>query len=179
MAVKSIELGQWFGLRLNAKPNAVIGLVILWAALAAVGLWLLRFSPVAALIFGLAVAILHFLSETIHQFGHVLAARRTGYPMSGITFWWVLGMSRYPSDEGELPARIHLYRALGGAPTSLIVAILGGLATLLLHQNGASAPVWWAALIFAADNLLVFTLGALLPLGFTDGSTILRYWKER
>jgi len=25
------------------------------------------------------------------------------------------------------------------------------------------------------DNLLVFTIGAFLPLGFTDGDTLLRY----
>ena len=30
----------------------------------------------------------------------------------------------------------------------------------------------------AADSLLIYTLGALLPLGFTDGSTLLR-WKRR
>jgi hypothetical protein len=28
------------------------------------------------------------------------------------------------------------------------------------------------------NNLLFFTLGALLPLGFTDGSTLLKYWGQ-
>ncbi|MBK7920605.1 MAG: hypothetical protein IPJ94_31005 [Chloroflexi bacterium] len=28
------------------------------------------------------------------------------------------------------------------------------------------------------DNLLVLTLGAFLPLGFTDGSTLLRYMNQ-
>jgi hypothetical protein len=35
---------------------------------------------------------------------------------------------------------------------------------------------WWVALFFFLDNLLVLTLGAFVPLGFTDGSTLLRWW---
>ena len=34
---------------------------------------------------------------------------------------------------------------------------------------------WWLAAFVVADNLLVFTLGALMPLGFSDGSTLLRW----
>ncbi len=26
------------------------------------------------------------------------------------------------------------------------------------------------------DNLFIFTIGSLLPLGFTDGSTLLHWW---
>jgi hypothetical protein len=33
----------------------------------------------------------------------------------------------------------------------------------------------WVLPLFSLDNLFFFTLGALLPLGFTDGSTILRW----
>jgi hypothetical protein len=37
----------------------------------------------------------------------------------------------------------------------------------------------YLALFFAADNFFIFTIGALIPLGFTDGSTILKYWRLR
>jgi hypothetical protein len=40
-------------------------------------------------------------------------------------------------------------------------------------------PLTWVAALVLLDNLLVFTLGAFLPLGFTDGSTILRWWRRR
>ena len=36
----------------------------------------------------------------------------------------------------------------------------------------------WLALLAAGDNLLVLGLAAFLPLGFTDGSTILP-WRQR
>ena len=38
---------------------------------------------------------------------------------------------------------------------------------------------FWIAAFMTADNLLVYTLGAFLPLGFTDGGALLHYWKTR
>ncbi len=43
-----------------------------------------------------------------------------------------------------------------------------------------AAELWRAlSLFFALENGLVFTLGAFLPLGFTDGSTLLTWWPRR
>lgn len=95
--------------------------------------------------------------------------------MSGVTFLGPLATSRYPANEGELPAKIHIRRALGGPVASAILTILTGL--LLLAQPGAAGGVgYWLTLLTFLGNLLVFTLGAFLPLGFTDGSTLLRWW---
>jgi hypothetical protein len=44
--------------------------------------------------------------------------------------------------------------------------------------SAAGGVAFYVAAFFALDNLLVFTLGAFLPLGFTDGSTLL-YWLPR
>ena len=52
----------------------------------------------------------------------------------------------------------------------------GGLVLLLRPLGGL--PLFLAVFSFF-DNLLVFTIGALLPLGFTDGSTILTWWDQR
>lgn len=170
---KTIFLGRLGGLTLSARPNALIGLILLWLALSAIGIGLLRLPLPSAVAGGLVAALLHFIGELVHQLGHARAAARTGYPMSGVRFWWVLGQSIYPRDEGDLPAPVHIQRALGGPTASLIMALIGGLIALALRAVGGMA--WWVALFFFLDNLLVFTLGAFLPLGFTDGSTLLRY----
>ncbi len=46
------------------------------------------------------------------------------------------------------------------------------------QSRNSSQLLRFGALFFFLDNLLVLTLGALLPLGFTDGSTILR-WRAK
>ena len=119
-----IELGALFNLRLTAKPSVLIGTALV------IAIW----TPVTALLFGvpwglalltgLFAALLHWLSEFIHQLGHAWAARRVGHPMRGIRFWGVLSSSIYPSDEGDLPAGIHIRRALGGPMFSFILSIL-------------------------------------------------------
>ncbi|MFQ5436102.1 MAG: hypothetical protein ACE5FD_14615, partial [Anaerolineae bacterium] len=80
-------------------------------------------------------------------------------------------------DEPELPAHIHLRRALGGPAASALLTLLAGLLALALR--GAPGLRWPLAAFLFLDNLLVFTLGAFLPLGFTDGSTLLHYWPQR
>jgi hypothetical protein len=93
--------------------------------------------------------------------------------MSGVRFWGFLGTSLYPKNEGNLPAQIHIRRALGGPIGSLLLALIMGLLTLLLQPSGG---LFYALVLFLfLDNLFVLTLGALLPLGFTDGSTLLHY----
>ena len=114
---------------------------------------------------GFLAALLHYVSDMLHQFGHAFAARCTGHPMSGVYFWGIFGASLYPKDEGELPGRVHIQRALGGPLASFAGTIVAGL------------------LLFTfVDNLLVFALGALFPIRLgdfvTDGATIL-YWRSR
>jgi hypothetical protein len=42
-----------------------------------------------------------------------------------------------------------------------------------------ASVAYWIVFFSFLENLFVFTLGAFLPLGFTDGSTLLRYWGKR
>ncbi|HZQ05739.1 MAG TPA: hypothetical protein VFD70_04115 [Anaerolineae bacterium] len=168
------ELGRLFGLEISAKSSALVGFIVVWIVLSAIGLFLLKLSPIESFVGGFIGACLHWLSELIHNFGHAIAAQRTGYPMSGIRFANVLGFSRYPKDEPPLPAQIHIRRALGGPAISFVVTIIA-LLILLAVQNGGGLA-FWLAVWFFLDNLLVFSLGALLPLGFTDGSTLVKYW---
>jgi Zn-dependent protease len=172
--MKSITLFRVFGLRIAARPDVGLWALGLWAVLSGVGMGLLYLPLLDALIGGLACAFLHYCGEFLHQMGHALAARRTGYPMTGLTFFFLLAVSRYPKDEPDLPGRTHITRALGGPSASLIVSLIaGGIAWAVASLGGL---VWLVAMFWFLDNLLVFFLGAFLPLGFTDGSTILRYW---
>jgi hypothetical protein len=76
-----------------------------------------------------------------------------------------------------LPATIHIRRALGGPVATLAATLLVGLGISALRPAGGL--VWWLAAFFFLDGLLIFTLGALLPLGFTDGSTLMHWWGKR
>jgi hypothetical protein len=121
--------------------------------------------------------VLHWASDIVHQLGHARAARKAGHPMIGIQLWWVLSASIYPRDEGSLPASVHIRRALGGPVASLLLTVIAALIALALRPLGGVS--WWVALFFFLDNLLVLTLGAFVPLGFTDGSTLLYWWGKQ
>jgi Zn-dependent protease len=168
------RLGRLAGLNLSARPSAVAGTIVLWAILAALGAALLDLPVGTAIVASLAAVALHWGSELLHQLGHAWAARRVGYPMIGVRAWGVLSASIYPPDEPALPGRIHIRRALGGPLASLLVTVVAGALALALRPLGGA--IWWLALFFCLENLLVFTLGSLLPLGFNDGSTLLHWW---
>ncbi|MCZ7672722.1 MAG: hypothetical protein M5U34_39195 [Chloroflexi bacterium] len=89
---------------------------------------------------------------------------------------WPPGHSLYPPDEPTLPGRIHIKRALGGPIVSGVLALLLAFVAIALRPIGG-IPLMAASLAFF-ENLFVFSLGAFLPLGFTDGSAILHYWNR-
>lgn len=174
---KLIHLGNIFSLKIMARSTAVTGFLLLWLIFSLMG-WLgLDWGVGTAVLTALLATILHFCGEFWHQLGHAWAARRTGWPMSGVMFVWVLAASLYPRDEPELAARIHIWRALGGPAASFLLAVVLGVAVWGIRPY--TTPIDYLLRFFFLDNLLVFTLGAFLPLGFTDGSTLLRYWPHR
>ena len=173
---KTIRLGNIAGLKVMARRNVLIGWLLLWLIFSGAALWLLNLPLATAVLAGFLATLIHYLSELWHCLSHAVAARRTGHPMSGIIYNWVLGGTLYPRDEPELPAAIHIQRALGGPIGSLLLALLMGLLTWALRPSGGLP--YTLALFAFGDNLLFFTLGALLPLGFTDGSTLLKYWGQ-
>jgi hypothetical protein len=174
---QTIRLGHVVGLKIMVKPTAVTGFLLLWLIFSLIG-WLgLDWSVATAVLTAFFAAILHFLGEFWHQLGHAWAAHRTGWPMSGVMFIWVLAASLYPRDEPELPARSHIRRALGGPAASLLLAVVMGVVVWGIRPY--TTPSDYLLLYIFLDNLLFFTLGAMLPLGFTDGSTLIHYWPLR
>jgi hypothetical protein len=176
--MKEFRLGSVYNLELTASPSAVIGILLLWAVLSAVGNLLLGLTIAEAILGGLAATLLHTLGEFLHHLGHAIAARRTGYPMQGIGFGYLmlLAVSVYPFDEPELPAKTHIRRALGGPPANLLSALAAGAAAILLKPTGG---LWYFVAIFAFLDYFMLFLGAFVPLGFTDGNTLLDHWEKR
>lgn len=173
------KLGKVASLCLSARPAALAGSILLFVALFGVAIGVLRLPAGGSMIGSLVAVGLHWLAALAHQLGHARAARRTGYRMSGVRFgaFGLLGTSLYPPDEPALPAGVHIRRALGGPGASLLVSVMA--AILALQLRALSAIAWWLALFFFLDNFLVYTLGSLLPLGFTDGSTLLKWLRRR
>jgi len=169
-------LGKLGDLQVTARTSALAGTALLFVVLLILAIWLTGQSIVGAIVLALLATLLHWVCVIFHQMGHARAARRTGYPMTGMEFWWVLSASIYPLYERPLPASTHTRRALGGPQASLLLSAISAI-ILLLMPGGTAA--WWLALFFFADNFLTFTIGSLLPLGFTDGSTLLEWWGKR
>jgi Zn-dependent protease len=171
--------GKVVDLSLSAEPLAIVGSILLFVLLSSIAIGVLNLPIGEAILGSLLAVILHWVSDIAHHLGHAWIARQTGYPMIGIRLgkWGLLGTSLYPPDEQTLPATIHIRRALGGPTGSLLLSLVGAAAALFLRTQGGA--LWWVGVFFFLDNLIVFALGALLPLGFTDGSTLLQWMGNR
>lgn len=174
--MKSIRLGKLFGLQIDILPVAFGGALFLWVGLFAIAYYWLRLAFGTSVLLGFVAMLLHWAFELIHNMGHAIAAKRTGYPMMGFTFGalGIFAFSRYPKDEPDLSPFIHIRRALGGP---IINGLLSVIFLLLL-------PVWrgnwfWLGMFALFENLFVYTLQVFLPLGFNDGSTILRNLRKK
>lgn len=172
---KRYPLGTVGKLEITAEPSAAGGFLLLWAVFSFLGLKAFRLKPGAALTGGLLAAALHFVAELWHQLGHARAAEKYGFPMEGVHLWGVLGTSEYPPDETQIPAEVHIERALGGPRASAVLTVIAGLITLIVRP--ISKPAFMVASIFTLENLGIFSVGAFLPMPFmeTDGNTLLRY----
>ncbi|MCC7361032.1 MAG: hypothetical protein IT317_16225 [Anaerolineales bacterium] len=180
---------NFVGLRVSFSAAALISFGVLALAAAALAGWLahLRLGP--ALAAGALSALLFFVFELLHQAGHAVAARLTGYPMRGLHFFSVFARSLYPDDEPDLAPRLHLRRALGGFGVNVVLGLLSWPLAAYLFPRGteilppAVAVAGWLAAFSAVTNGLILGLGALVPLrlpggGLTDGGTLLHYWRE-
>jgi Zn-dependent protease len=177
---KVYSLGYLAGLKLLARPSAFIGFILIWLGLTSFTWRLADFVIDQALAAGLACAFLHYASELIHNLGHAWAARKVKHPMEGVMFWGISATSLYPADEKKVSPKMHIRRALGGPIASGLVTLITGIQLVIVNSVGDVLPsaIPFTALFIFWDNLLIFTLGTLLPLGSTDGSTILNYLKK-
>lgn len=175
---KRYDFGKIGALYFSAEIAFIGGTILIWALLSIAGATLFNLPTGQAIGGGFAAMLLYWVADIIHNLGHAMAARQTGHPMHGIHFGFlaVFGVTVYPENEPKLPASIHMRRAAGGPVGSMLSALVFGAIALML-RSGGGLP-WLLAAFFAWTHLLVFTIGALTPLGFTDGSTLLHYWNK-
>ncbi len=169
-------LGHVAGLRLSARPSAIIALPALWAVCTLAAAKQLHVTLRTAGSLALVAVLGHWGSGIWHHLGHALAARTTGYPMVGIRFWGLLATSVYPADEPPLPAAIHVRRALGGPFASALLALILWISQRTRGSMPASGR--WLLRWLLLDNVLTFTAQMLVPLGFNDGTTLRRWLPE-
>lgn len=174
---KRWQIGKLAGVEIWIRLNSLLLSGLLWFIFSLTAVFWLNFPFDEAIFVGGTAVLLHWLSEIGHHLGHATAAQRVGYPMQKIISWYLLMTSVYPKDEPPLHAKIHIWRALGGPIASLLIATLAG-GVLLLFPSGRSLATVLASFVFW-ENFVVLFLGAFLPLGFTDGSTLLTWWPRR
>lgn len=124
------------GMPIRVTSSAVLASVALWVLLYAAATRLPRLPAKQAAPASLAAVLLHWASVLAHHAGHATASRTTGFTMSGVRLWGLLGSSLYPADEPPLPTAIHVRRALGGPVASLA---LGG-ALVALWSSACQPP---------------------------------------
>ena len=177
-----IRLARLNGMQVDLAPGFYFATVALLGFFLIVGIAVFHRNPANAVFGAALLMLLHWFSETWHNFGHYTAARWTGFPMDGVRLGSTEGMglfgtSIYPEQEGELSAAVHIRRAIGGPVSNAILAIVGLVAILVLGLVGSHFV--WVAIVFTIENLFVFVLGNFIPLGFNDGSTLLHWWRLR
>jgi Zn-dependent protease len=100
----------------------------------------------------------------VHEFGHVVEARRQGLPVSLPTFIPFIGAFVTVQNAGVAPYR----RAL----VSLAGPLAGGLAAAACWAYGAADNITW--LVVLANLGFLLNAFNLLPIGFLDGGTVWR-----
>ena len=155
------------------RPTAIVAFGLLWLAATFTSSRIISENMLLSVVTGLGISLLHWVALFAHHFGHALAARGTGYPMVGIRLWGWLATSLYSQDEPTLPPTIHIRRALGGPVASFAFFFVASLIAWTLRSQGNEG--WFLADFVALDSLLIFGIGSLIPLGFNDGSTLIRW----
>ncbi len=175
-----IPLGRWLGLQLTISPLSLLCYLAVIPVAALGSILLAGLDIGTALWSGVVVALAMFLFEWLHQWGHALAAKRTGYPMVGIHFFSIFSFSIYPTDEPPLPPQTHIRRALGGFWINLLIGLLLGAAAINLWANGS--VLGWITAVNAVWNFFILGLGALVPINIpgvliNDGASLLYHWR--
>ncbi len=174
---RSFKIGRLLDLEIRARPSTFLTAILFWILFSLVGIRILKWKPEKSAAAGFLAMLIHFMSEWWHQIGHSQMAEQTGHPMKGMEFWGPLSTSLYPDNEGMLSADVHIQRALGGPIFSFALALISGAIAMALRPLGGPGLV--LAYFTFLDNLLVFTVGALIPLRFNDGGTLLHWWGHR
>lgn len=149
----SWKIGQLDGVDLRIHATLLVLLGWVWASYAISGNSLVGTAFIAAL----------FASVALHEFGHVIAARRLGIRTRDITLLPIGGVARLERIPEE--PRHELWVALAGPAVSVAIAAI--LFAWPVHPRGALVE----SLFLANLSLALFNLLPAFPM---DGGRILR-----
>jgi len=153
--------------RTTATAYGILALVPITALSGYAVLVRRRHQPVrtlsAILAAGAGVAAYHALTQLVHQLGHALAARATGYPMTGIRYDYAFSYSTYPADEPPVPAAVHIQRSLGGLGGTTVMLMVA--VVLWLRRCGQGSWVTRGLLHFVLLDAVLLFVGSLLSDG--------------
>ncbi len=169
------DLGDLGPIRVSMERSAYVGLGLVALTMFVAALSFLNGTGSDRLMGALLATGGYYLSVMVHHTGHYLAGLYAGYPLVRLHFYWMLARDIYPPNEPKLAANIHLRRALGGPCASVLAAS----ACLLLAAITPGGILRFFFLSGFWINLLVFTLGALIPAFGLDGDVIRRHWPQR
>jgi Zn-dependent protease len=114
-------------------------------------------------------AVLFYVTILGHELAHAVAARASGFPVSGITLWWLGGFTSFRRTVPS-PLRDGLIAASGPA-ASLLIGVAAGLVATATY--GGSIEIYVLAYALAWSNVFLAIYNSLpgLPL---DGGNVLR-----
>lgn len=116
-----------------------------------------------------AFAVLLYVTILGHELAHAVVARASGFPVSGITLWWLGGFTTFRRTVAS-PLRDGLIAA-SGPLTSLAIGVLAGLVATLSYRGNVTVYVLAYALSFSNVFLAIYNALPGLPL---DGGNVLR-----
>lgn len=169
------DLGYFGPIRISAERSAYVGFALVAATMLIAAITQLNGTGSDRLMAAFLATAGYYLCLAIHHAGHYFAGLYAGYPLERLHFYWAIARDIYPPNEPRLAANIHMRRALGGPTASVLAALLCALLALI-------APGGILRFVFLSGlwiNLLIFTLGALIPAFGLDGDVIRRYWPQR
>ena len=110
------------------------------------------------------------ISTLVHALGHIFGGKLVRSPMDELLLTATRGVNIYAGNQNDIPAFVHLGRAMGGPVLNLITAsLVVRLQTFV--QFGFSADV----LAAIASTSLFMGVGGFVPLPSVDGQVI---WRE-
>jgi hypothetical protein len=114
--MKPMHPGKVLRLDILIAPSALVGSVVIALVAAAVFAARAGLSAREALFGGILAMLLYWLSDLLHHFGHAIAARRTGYPMTGVLLHTVRSLAL---DSCQLQSALECAGVICGSDQSV------------------------------------------------------------
>lgn len=167
---RRIPIGRFWNVKLSITPIAWLGPFIFFGLHFALNLLSPGLSLHEKLTQSLYFVLAVELTTITHAFGHILSGKLVHSAMYELLITTTRDVNIYEGDQGRIPSRVHVIRAVGGPALNILIGIIFIFISPLLPQG------FWSNLnnSLVSTNLF-FGLGGLLPIPSVDGEVI---WRE-